>query len=1102
MSVAVSFIADTSQNREREKLTIDELRSLGARASTIQERLLGDYCEPLEGRGQEADAGMKSWESSAAGGDPALFRQMCRFRNLDVKAVKPMLGPVAARDEVAMPLWCSDFLWLFEALQQTPDAACSASLANDPRLPYEELFYSLVAQVRRRRNARAEPEWLALLSGEALSDLDRALLHGVTEICARGLNDKLNLRRYSRGSRLGMLSFAAMQPQPGDLDQEVSNFIAELRTEGLKSFFLDRPVLARLISRLVSQWQDVTLEFLQRLHNDLPDEIGGLTGGVNPGRVARISAGLSDLHNGGRSVYKVTFEAGITLGYKPRDLSLDNAWNRLLNWLDSEEAPASAGHPACLLRDGYGWVEWMVPRACANQAEAKEFFRRTGATLCLIRMLQGIDFHLENVMACGTVPVPVDLETVIRARIREEPQATGAAEAFTKALRIMDDSVFSTGYLPGWISMPGGGAMLMGGLDIYQDPNLYPEANSHDRSALDGQGEPAEAPNLPSLNGKVLQAQDYADDIAVGYRSMFAFLRTRGPEMAKPGGPLSYFDEVSFRPILRPTRVYAMLQQRALGRTAVIDGAAWSLHFDFLYQSSLTADAALPLAKACSYEVQAMADHNIPYFTAEAGSTDLRCGDGTLIPGFFTVACLDEIRARFSDLRQEVQDRDLLTIEQALRITQQAAPSPLVEGEAVTEGSITRHSEADLITRACGLADAIESSAIRASGAATWIAPTPVTSDERLLQQQPLGPALFCGTIGIAVFLAALNRITGVERYRDLASASIAALLEQSKDESMLRNARRMTNLGLGDGLGGMVYGLELLSHLLKEPELQEAAGSFAGLITEEKIAACAEPGLYSGLAGAMIALLRHDPSGKETAVRASVQSCGEALLKQRRDTHLGGRAWLNRQKHPSIGLMHGTSGIAMALAMAGIKLSLPEFQDAALEALDVERSLYQQAGYWPDLRDLRKGAAPSDAPSNSDFANGAAGVGAARLRLIALVGATPDLAGDLDAATAQVRSAAGVDRDGLFEGNAGQIIFLTEAARYSGDRALGDRAGAKLTDMLERAHIAGSFKWQAGKDRDNPGFFNGAAGVGMALLSMVRPDVVALRDAVVPRLD
>lgn len=1081
----------------KEAIDEDELRTLAARASTLDERLSGPYVPIAEpGSREVANARYNAWVVSATDGQSALLQRLCAYRGLDLTAIKPLFGPVALPPGEPMPGWIETFVWLFSALQTEPasDRVCPRS--DHTPLPYEQLFYPLVAAARRKRDAAADARWLSVFSDQALADLNRALLKPVCDICTRALNDRFSLERYVAGGRTGL--FAGGR----NLDDQVADFLKGLRKAGLKAFFLDRPVLARLLSTVVAQWQAATLEFVERLYRDLPVGINSLAGGSLPGRVVQIGAGLSDLHRGGRSVYKVTFESGLSIGYKPKDLHIDLAWESLLNWLEAEGAPASAGTVATRACDTYGWVEWLSSRPCASLTEAREFFHRSGATLCLVRMLQGSDFHFENVLAHGSVPVLVDLETLMHARQKEEPPVVGPEKAMAEAARMLDDSVCSTAYLPGWLSVPGGTAVLVGGLDMHGRPDTRIEDGMDARAEKSAATDFEARGNLPRLDGRPLRVQDFEAELIAGYEAMFDFLRARGADMASDGGPLDSFTDLTIRPVLRATQLYGLLQIRALGRTSVVDGVAWSLHFDFLYRMSLTADDVLPIAAVCDYERASMAAFDAPFFEGRTTSRDVVCGDGTVVPEFFRGSCLDEVRTRLRSLGDHLLNRDRTMIRLALRATatHQAAETTSVDENTTADLPPLPASRRRLVDAAVRLADAIDQTSVKAGGGATWVAVSPVTSDERAVQIQPQAPAFLTGTLGIATFLAALHRVSGDPVHRARIEPLIAILVDQAADPAKMRSISRLNTLGLGSGVGGLVYGLAVLAGFLDESRLLDLARSYARLITDARIADDKDFDLFSGAAGAIVGLLalyRHDSS---PAIGDRIRACSAHLLQNRTSTRFGGMAWRGRRwKVPQAGLMHGASGVALALARAGHALDAPEPREAAEQGLAYERALFELCGGWPDLRDTADREGIAEAPHRSDYANGAAGIGMARLELVRNAGPTAELTTDIERTVRAVRANPGAMTDELFSGNAGRIVFLARAGYFLNDDTLRSDANIQIARLLAIADDHGRFRWRAGKDGDNPGLFNGAAGVGLALLQSACPedipDLLALAD-------
>ena len=184
-------------------------------------------------------------------------------------------------------------------------------------------------------------------------------------------------------------------------------------------------------------------------------------------------------------------------------------------------------------------------------------------------------------------------------------------------------------------------------------------------------------------------------------------------------------------------------------------------------------------------------------------------------------------------------------------------------------------------------------------------------------------------------------------------------------------------------------------------------------------------------------------------------------------------------------------SGIALALKRAAEALDHPAFAEAADEGLAYERALFDLCGGWPDLRDVKDATAVEAAACGMGYANGAAGIAFTRLELASLPGAAIELAEDVDRAVRRLRHAPLTDADEIFAGNIGILAALMSVARARRDDVLAREAASALTRVLESAEDRGRFRWPVGEDGDNPCFFNGAAGVGLALLHQARPDQV-----------
>ncbi|MBG6202136.1 type 2 lantibiotic biosynthesis protein LanM [Labrenzia sp. EL_13] len=1045
-------------------LSQNERRTLAAKATTLDERLAGHVeTMPLDGAAVLAAPRIKSWATTASGDDARVLEKILAERNTNLDALTPAFGPVTFPNGKRLPAWLDTFCWILDTL----DRPYEEELESEPSLPFKPMFASLVTEARRRRDRILGADAEVHFSVSGLNDLDLDLYNAAVSVCRRGLLDAFTLARHMSGGMLG--TAAAGAHHVSDADQ----FAANLKGKQLKAFFVDRPVLARLLATVTEQWIEVTSRFITRVSRDRMCSIAELLGVADPGRVDKVGCGLSDRHRGGQSVYKVTFESGSTVGYKPKDLSVDRAFNTLLEWMEADGAPASAGTVDVCPRPGYGWVEWVQHAPCGNEEEAKTFFHRSGAMLCLIRMLQGNDFHFENVVARGCVPVPIDLETITHPRLKEIRPDFESESAFFKTMILLSDSVANVGYLPNYIPIPGGGVAKVGGLDVFD------HAVSDDDDAS-SEAKSARNPNLPLLEGKPLSVAQYGKDLLAGYRAMFSYIVQNGARIAAPGGPLDAFEDCLIRPVLRATRIYGMIQHRSLARRSVVDGAAWSGEFDMLSRVSITPDGDDELNVLCSYERTAMAEFDIPFYQASTSSADLILGNGEVIHDFFEAACLETVRDRFNTAPRVLLHRDEILIERSLRMGAGVAAKP-----ASVEVTGALVSASGLVSRALELGEKISASAVRAGGATSWLDAVPVAADDRMCQPQALGPALIAGSDGVAMFFADLYAATADPRWKREAEAASAYSTGQAEVSSRMQAVSMLIPLGLGTGIGGLIQAQTGLASAFGADRHLHAAQRYADAITDTRIAEAKDFSQFSGLSGAISALAglyRVDPSAD---LADKIARAAHRLAEARKSRKQELEGWIETGwRIPQVGVVHGASGIALALCEAYEICPQSEILEAARTALAFEADLFDRCAGWPDLRDAEKVDDAATAPISAGYTAGAAGVGLARLALARFdVFDRASLRTDVLRAVSIVNNSGPAETDSLFDGRAGHALYLTRAAAQMPGTAELLAGPSMLTRMLEDAEENGNFRWLSGSDGENPSVLHGAAGVGAALL-------------------
>jgi hypothetical protein len=361
-----------------------------------------------------------------------------------------------------------------------------------------------------------------------------------------------------------------------------------------------------------------------------------------------------------------------------------------------------------------------------------------------------------------------------------------------------------------------------------------------------------------------------------------------------------------------------------------------------------------------------------------------------------------------------------------------------------------------------------------------------------------LGPDLYAGTAGVALFLAELYGATGDD---DVRRAAIGAL---SQALSMGRRLPPGEQLALYTGALGIVLTALRASRLIHEERLHVEALNLLDSILADPASDAASPrhDYLSGHAGSILALLALQRYSRDDKPLELAARMGGDLLHAANKTRRG-YSWpssRNQKHHDLTGLSHGAAGIALALfELAGVTGD-PRFFHAAQLAFAYERSWFDPTeANWPDFRfqPTRRDASSGQALSFRTFwCHGAPGIALSRLRAYSLAG---DPIYHEEAATALetthnavVRTLSTTIHDfSLCHGLAGNCAVLLAAPSLMSNAA--PYAGAVLRAASEGvSRFASNHQpWPCGVGGGHtPSLMLGTAGIGLFYLRLHNPQI------------
>jgi type 2 lantibiotic biosynthesis protein LanM len=628
-------------------------------------------------------------------------------------------------------------------------------------------------------------------------------------------------------------------------EERFADFVRQTGTPtGLTDLLHRYPVLARLTAQAALHAIESVTELLDRFAADR----AALTAfvGTDPGLLTEISGGTGDAHQRGRSVRELRFAGGARVIYKPRPLDLHAAFTGLVDWLNPRVPGLELRTVDVLVRPGYGWLRFVEHRPCADLTEVDRFYRRQGVLLALLHALDGTDVHFENIIAAGDQPVLIDIETLFQPVL---PTDENTAADPDPAAELLARSVHRTMLLPQMIVGEHGAVDISGlGGGRAAAPALtrvdWLDAGTDRMRLTRVPGGVGTGVNRPTLGGVDVEPAEHGAALLAGFRAGYDAIAAGAAEFT---ARLDRCAGAGIRVLVRPTSFYTRLLDETTHPSLLAEADARDDAFGLLHDDS-TDEVRRGLVDA---ELTDLWAGDVPMFTGRPGSADLWDAEGNRLAGLLgDVVPLKTVRTKVAGMTT-IDRRDQEWLISAALATRPAAETHAGTGVTGTVLPSKSPEPAHLLSAACGVADAIIARASSAAGRVNWVGLELV--DEKYWTVLPMGAGLGEGYTGVALFLAQLAELTGIDRYRDLAAKALSGLpwlVSALEADPELAAAAGPGGLL---GLGGVAYATARLSRLLDRPDLLDLTARTVAVLpapTPET-----SPRYTTGLAGGLVAL-------------------------------------------------------------------------------------------------------------------------------------------------------------------------------------------------------------------------------------------------------
>ncbi|HEX5246379.1 MAG TPA: type 2 lanthipeptide synthetase LanM family protein [Gaiellaceae bacterium] len=878
-------------------------------------------------------------------------------------------------------------------------------------------------------------------------------------------------------------------------EERYGDFISRIHDEDWRrEFFLEYPIIARAAATMGHHAAASATEFLSRLYSDwslIRTEFGlDDRDSVTEIRLA------GDLHDRFRAVLVLDLKLGSKLVYKPRSVVVARHFQELIDWINERGLEPRLRTMKVVARGGYGWQEYVTAETCRDDDEARRFYARLGSLMALLYAVSATDVHSENIIAAGGDPVLVDHETLFQP----EPSTTGksrrerADRAFANSLAadglwhlaLLPSRRYSRDGSPGIdVSGLGGGEAVLGPLRV---PTLVNLGRDDMRMEL-SQGENSQQQNRPTLGDVVLSVHDYRSDLLSGFQATCRLLSAENEGLLAPDGPLTLFASDRTRVLLRPTAQYALLLT-SLGRPDLVrDGIQTDLHLDRFLSSAVSWRSAPAISHA---EREELWFGDVPAFYSRASSSSIWTSSGRRIDRFFTNSGFHVVRRRVAGLDERRIQALSWEIEAAIDCSIATSninmgPSTRLKPATPRKLSSSRPKRASggEATKAVALELAVDFghfvNRMRHDVGAYVNWPAIVDGDAAVTVQPAMGPGLYDGLSGIALFFAYLGEVLDRDDFREV------ALRSQQTARRFIDSFPGHWNIGAFGGDGGYLYVLLHLSHLWNDTTLLDECASRV-VAFRERIQDDRQYDFIQGAAGLIPVLLglhRERPSVNAISL---AEQCGWHLVNNASE-QVTGLGWAaDDDPTPALlGMGHGAGGIACSLMSLYQATGEPRFRQVAADALVYERSLFdERKGDWPDLR--RETSVDEEArhPRIAAWCHGAMGIGLSRCRL-ARDFADPRALDEIRTARDLTLEIGFGNNHSLCHGDLGNLELLREASAVLADSEI-ETARLQLAARIVSDIAENGYKTGITHGVDSLDLLRGVAGIGFGLLRIAAP--------------
>ncbi|HFS5629278.1 TPA: DUF4135 domain-containing protein [Streptococcus pyogenes] len=418
-------------------------------------------------------------------------------------------------------------------------------------------------------------------------------------------------------------------------------YMQQIREEnGINHFFDRYPYLLKQINKEVGLIEESYSLLFDRFLEDL-SEIRSCFNISEP--LSNVAFSLGDSHSKKQTVVKIAFKEK-SVYYKPKSYHSHSILLELTSLLKSSNIP-SFSLPKSLVKADYCW-QLGVAYTSSNKDEVAKIYFKYGVLAAFSEIFSITDLHMENVIVSGGDLYLIDVETFFQRKLNVQNQNFEGITVDTYQ-RIYETSLsnglfpvqFEKNSAPNVSGISGkGGKRKKGKYELINKNRGDMKLVKVDYFQEDGF-------NIPTLNGKVVEPLDYANEIISGFRECYIFLLSQRSKIKEI---VVGFPELKSRALFRNTSDYGKFLQASTNPKYLFSEKKRKNLFSILYEAKHIERFIV------DNEIKDLMNGDIPYFSMDTrgnvynsvGTLIGNLGDTTSL--FDSITILNDERLKFT----------------------------------------------------------------------------------------------------------------------------------------------------------------------------------------------------------------------------------------------------------------------------------------------------------------------------------------------------------------------------------------------------------------------------------------------------------------------